>query len=75
MKLLFFLLLLWVLVKAVGMIFRNALGGSMDNRTHRFDNRQSGKRNTKGGVNIDHDPEQKGKGYQGGEYVDYEEVD
>lgn len=75
MKLLFFLLLLWVLVKAVGMIFRSSLGGSMDSRANRFGDSQPGRGTRQGNVNVDHNPNNSDKGYKGGEYVDYEELD
>lgn len=55
------------------MIFRSMLGGDT-NRTQRFGENR-GKPRQKGNINIDHDPNKSNKGYEGGEYIDYEEVD
>lgn len=74
-KILALLLLIWVFFKAVGMIFRTLLGSADQNRSDRYGNDYSGNRPRRGNVNIDHNPNQPNKGFDGGEYVDYEEVD
>ena len=74
LKIIALLLLIWLFFKAVGMIFRSLLGGDDPNRAHRFDtDKRQGRR--QGNINIDHNPNKSNKGYEGGEYVDYEEVD
>ena len=74
LKLIALLLLIWFFFKAIGMIFRTVLGSAEDNRSSRYGNNHSGNRR-KGNINIDHDPNKSKKDYQGGEYVDYEEID
>ena len=72
LKIIALLLLIWLFFKAVGMIFRSMLGGDT-NRDQRFGSNRT--TNRKGDINIDHDPNKSNKGYDGGEYVDYEEID
>ena len=72
LKILAILVLIWIFFKALGQIFR-ALLGTDANRSTRYTSTNQRK---KEGVNVDYDPNAKGsKGYKGGEYVDYEEVD
>lgn len=75
LKIIALLLLIWLFFKAVGMIFRTMLGSADQNRNNRYGNNYSGNPRRKGNVNIDHDPNQSKKGYDGGEYVDYEEIE
>ena len=75
LKLIALLLLIWVLFKALGMIFRTLLGSTDPNRDSRYGNDYSGGARRKGNVNINHDPNKAKKGYDGGEYVDYEEIE
>jgi len=72
LKILALLVLIWIFFKALGQIFR-ALLGSDAKRTTRY---TTTNQRRKKGVNVDYDPNAKGnKGYEGGEYVDYEEVE
>lgn len=73
LKIIALLILIWVFFRALGMIFRTLLGSTDQNRRSRYGNDYSGS-TKKGNINIDHDPNQKKKGYDGGEYVDYEEI-
>lgn len=75
LKILAVLVLLWVLFRAVGMIFRTMLG--VDSNRHTRYQQKSTQRKTKqeGEINIEHNPNNAQKGFDGGEYVDYEEVD
>lgn len=75
LKIVALLLLIWLFFKAVGMIFRSLLGGEDANRAHRFGDNNPGNKRRKGNINIDHNPNKENKGFDGGEYVDYEEVD
>ena len=74
-KILALLVLIWVFFKAVGMIFRTVLGSSDQNRGRRYTgySEQQGKK--AGDIHVDHSSKKDSKGYDGGEYVDYEEVD
>ena len=72
LKILALLILIWIFFKALGQIFK-ALLGSDANKTTRYTTNHQHK---KEGVHVDYDPNTKGsKGYEGGEYVDYEEVE
>jgi len=72
LKILALLVLIWIFFKALGQIFK-ALLGTDANRSTRY---TSTSQRRKEGINVDYDPNTKGdKGYKGGEYVDYEEVD
>ena len=77
LKLIAFILLFLLLFRAVGVVLRLLLGGSFTNRTNtQF--RQTHKRPAGGNINIDYDPgkeNRKGKKFEGGDYVDFEEVD
>ena len=75
LKIIALLLLIWLFFKALGMIFRTMLGSADDNRSNRYGNNYSGSNRRRGNVNIDHDPNKSKKGYEGGEYVDYEEIE
>ena len=62
---------LYVAFRIGGYLVRVMLGNSGSNQS----NPSSGSRPRDGNVKVNYDPDQKKKGYQGGEYVDYEEVD
>ena len=74
-KILALLFLIWIFFKALGQIFRTVLGGGPDiNRGSRYGNTTH--RQQQGDIHVDYDPNSRNKkGYQGGEYVDYEEVE
>jgi hypothetical protein len=72
-KLLALLVLIWIFFKALGMIIKMVIGGNADNRQTRYSNR--GNHRQKGDIHVDHNPNKTNKGYDGGEYVDYEDVD
>jgi hypothetical protein len=72
-KLLALLVLFWILFRAVGMVIKMVIGSNPDTRQTRYSNPNNPKR--KGDINIDHNPKKSNKGYEGGEYVDYEDVD
>jgi len=73
LKILAILVLIWIFFKAIGQIFKTVFGISDTNRSTRYNTRQ--RRNPED-INIDYDPnDNRNKGYKGGEYVDYEEVD
>ena len=75
-KILALLVLIWVFFKAVGMIFRTVLGSSDQNRGGRYAGNPEQRGKKAGDINVDHNSTKKeSKGYEGGEYVDYEEVD
>jgi len=68
------LFLLWILFKAVGSVIRTVLGASETPRESARSTRSG--RTNKGRINVDYNPKNKNdKGYSGGDYVDYEEVD
>lgn len=73
LKILALLVLIFIFFKAVGMVFRLLLGTGDVNRTQRYSSTQS-QRKREGSINVDHNPNSSNKGYKGGEYVDYEEV-
>ena len=72
-KLLALLVLIWIFFKALGMIIKMIVGSNNDNRQTRYSNTNNPKE--KGEINVDHNPNKSNKGYDGGEYVDYEDVD
>ena len=73
LKLLALLFLIWIFFKAIGQIFKVLLGGPDVNRSTRYTDTNQRK---KEGINVEYDPNAKNKkGYEGGEYVDYEELD
>jgi hypothetical protein len=73
-KLLALFVLIWIFFKALGMIIRTLFGGgTKGNRKTRYSS--SGQTGRKDGINVDHNPNKSNKGYDGGEYVDYEDVD
>ena len=73
LKLLALLILIWIFFRALGMIFRTVIGGNNDHKRTRYSNFNSPK--PEGEINVDHNPNKTNKGYEGGEYVDYEDVD
>ena len=75
LKIIALLILIWVFFKAMGMIFRTVIGGPDVNRNTRFDNSRNRQSKQDGDIRVEHDPNKTNKGYEGGEYVDYEEVD
>ena len=72
-KLLALLVLIWIFFKALGMIIKMIIGSNNDNRQTRYSNTNN--RKEEGEINVDHNPNKSNKGYDGGEYVDYEDVD
>ena len=75
LKIIALLVLIWVFFKALGMIFRTLLGSTDPNRGSRYGRGYSGNSRKKDNINIDHNPNQSKRDYEGGEYVDYEEID
>jgi hypothetical protein len=73
LKLLALLVLIWIFFRALGMIIRTVIGGNKDNKRTRYSNFNNPK--PEGEINVDHNPNKTNKGYDGGEYVDYEDVD
>lgn len=71
-KFLALFVLIWIFIKAAGQILKLFLGGSTINQ-HRTYTKSQGRR--QGNIHVDHTPDKDKKGYEGGEYVDYEEVD
>ena len=78
------ILIFYIFMKVGGLVLRTLFGSlGSDRNQHQFTN--AGQRPTKrhrprdGNLNVDSMPDnkskRKGKDYQGGEYVDYEEVD
>jgi hypothetical protein len=73
-KLLALFVLIWIFFKALGMIIRTLFGRSKnENRKTRYTG--SGQSRRDGDINVDRNPRNSNKGYDGGEYVDYEDVD
>jgi hypothetical protein len=73
LKLLALLIVIWIFFKAIGQIFKVLLGRPDVNRSTRYTDTKQRK---KEGINVEYDPKAKDKkGYEGGEYVEYEEVD
>jgi len=72
-KFLALLILIWIFFKAIGQVFKIFIGGPDRNRGTRFTN--TSRTNHKGGIHVDHKPSKVKKDYEGGEYVDFEEVD
>lgn len=72
-KFLALLIFIWIFFKAIGQIFRLFIGGPDANRRSRYDS--NSRKQYKGGINVDHKPGKSKKDYEGGEYVDFEEVD
>ena len=72
-KLLAIFVLIWIFFKALGMIIKMVFGGNSDNKQTRYNNPNNPRH--KGDINVDHNPNKSNKGYEGGEYVDYEDVD
>ena len=77
LKLLAFLLFCVMILRGVGLLFRYLLRGTSTNRPgQRY--AQQARRPADGNVNVDfvpNDKEQKKGKFDGGEYVDYEDVD
>ena len=73
LKLLALLVLIWIFFKALGMILKTVIGGTTTKRESRYSN--SNNHRQEGDINVDHNPNKSNKGYDGGEYVDYEDVD
>ena len=71
-KLLAVFILIWIFFKALGMIIKTVIG-SDTNRQTRYSNSNSNRQ--KGDISVDHNPNKSNKGYEGGEYVDYEDVE
>ena len=75
LKILAVLVLVWVLFRAVGMIFRTLLGVDSSRNTSQRQKSTQREPKQKGEINIEHNPNDSKKGFEGGEYVEYEEVD
>jgi hypothetical protein len=71
-KLLALLVLIWIFFKALGMIIKMVIGTNTNKET-RYTSSNNHKQD--GDINVDHNPNKSNKGYKGGEYVDYEDVD
>ena len=67
MRFLLYLILFVILFRLAGFLIRVFLISSRQNK----DNRQARNSN----VNVNREDAEKSKGYKGGEYIDYEEVD
>ena len=72
LKILAVFVLIWIFIKAVGQVLKVFIGGTNVNQQRRSPNHQA---NRQGDIHIDHNPKKGNKGYDGGEYVDYEEVE
>ena len=72
-KLLAIFVLIWIFFKALGMIIKMVFGGNSDTKQTRSYTANNSRH--KGDINVDHNPNKSNKGYEGGEYVDYEDVD
>jgi len=72
-KLLALFVLIWIFFKALGMIIKTLIGGNKSARQSRYSN--SSRTKHVGDINVDHNPNKSNRGYDGGEYVDYEDVD
>lgn len=73
-KILALFVLIWIFIKALGAVLKMVIGGSTNASRHTRYSNSSGHRQ-EGDVNVDHIPNDSDKGYKGGEYVDYEDVD
>ena len=74
----FIVLFSYVIFKGLGLLFRLLMGspGGMKQQSHNY-NPSQGRKPKDGNVNIDYMPnkgKKSSKGYKGGEYIDYEEV-
>jgi len=72
-KFLALLFLIWIFFKAIGQVIKIFIGGSDTKRETRYTNTR--RASHKGGVKVEHNPSKVKKDYEGGEYVDFEEVD
>lgn len=74
------LLLFFIIYKLIGFVFRILLGSNVQNRQQRYQShaRHNNKKPFDGNVNVDYIPRDKkarpNSNFNGGEYVDYEEV-
>ena len=75
LKIIAVLVLLWVLFRAIGMIFRTMLGADTNRKTRYQQSNSQHQRKRDGEINVEHNPNSSKKNFDGGEYVDYEEVD
>jgi len=80
-KILAFILMIVLVLRGLGAVMRLLFGGSLANRAARsFQEGQNPRRKSKpsgGNVNVDYVPQKDDKtkkGFKGGEYVDYEDV-
>ena len=72
-KLLALFVLIWIFIKAIGMIIKMVLGGTSSDQRSRSSNSSNHRHD--GDINVDHNPNKSNKGYEGGEYIDYEDVE
>lgn len=73
LKLLAIFVLIWIFFKALGVIIKMVFGGADSGKSTRYANSNS--RKQEGDIKVEHNPNKSNKGYDGGEYVDYEDVD
>jgi 3-deoxy-D-manno-octulosonic-acid transferase len=74
LKIIAVLVLIYIFFRALGVIFKTMLGSTSENRETRYKTTGGKRAQREGNIKVDHDPK-KSKGYEGGEYVDYEEVE
>ena len=72
-KLLAIFILIWIFFRAIGMVIKMVIGGASSDKRTSYSNTRASKQ--EGDISIDHNPNKSNKGYDGGEYVDYEDVD
>jgi hypothetical protein len=73
LKLLALFVLIWIFFKALGMVIKMVFGSADTCRSTRYTDTSNRKQDGK--INVDHNPNKSNKGYEGGEYVDYEDID
>ena len=73
LKLLALFVLIWIFFKALGVIIKMLFGRADTGRSTRYANPNN--RKQEGDIKVEHNPNKSNPGYEGGEYVDYEDVD
>jgi hypothetical protein len=73
LKLLALFVLIWIFFKALGMVIKMVFGSADTGRSTRYTDTSNRKQDGK--INVDYNPNKSNKGYEGGEYVDYEDID
>ena len=79
LKLLAIILVFVLFLRGVGSLVRLLFGGGLSNKSSREFRDGQGRRSRPSGGNVDIDyvpnkKDKKGRGYKGGDYVEYEEV-